>query len=380
MGSNTLFGLASFKRAGYKIGVVDHLENIPVDLVDWYVDKELVHHRGFQYYLDSCEYAWDALICWDEMSVEMAHIIAKEFNIPGPLMNTRHFRDKTEMRSLLSKDQFLLPKYYKIHSLDEAMEISRELEYPFILKPADYGGSSGVYLINNDTDLKNQFDSVILKSKSNTCLMEEYIDGPEFSVETITSQGVHYILGVTQKSITKPPYFIEISHIFPAILSKEDYQNIIKVTKRALDILQIQRGASHTEIKLTNSGPLIIEVAGRLGGDSIPKLIWLSTGLNPYFMELSAIIGEEILYDITYNHISTIKFFTKTKNNRVVWTGLQRKLRHPQFEKILVDKTFWYPNDTIPPALKSNGKRLGYCILKGSRDEITEALHTIEDY
>lgn len=64
----------------------------------------------------------------------------------------------------------------------------------------------------------------------------------------------------------------------------------------------------------------------------------------------------------------------------MVWTQLEDKLSLPQFEKILVDKTYWYPNGTVPPALKSNGKRLGYCILNGSRNEITEALHVIKDY
>src|SRR5581483_4851638 len=148
---------------------------------------------------------------------------------------------------------------------------------------------------HDESKIEEAYTVAVTKSSTGTCILEEYIEGQEYSVETITwSKGNHLILGITQKKTTPPPFFVELGHIFPAVLPEDEAASIVHVLQGALDVLGIESGASHTEVKLTPHGPMVIEVGGRLAGDFIPKLVWMSTKMNPYLLELSAIVGDKM--------------------------------------------------------------------------------------
>ncbi len=125
--------------------------------------------------------------------------------------------------------------------------------------------------------------------------MEEYIEGEEYSYETISYQGKHTNLAVTKKYTTGSPHFIETGHVQPCGLSEDMLYKVHYVMRRALDALKITDGASHGEFKITPDGNVrIIEIGSRMGGDCIGSdLVFLSTGYDFMEMVIDVACGKE---------------------------------------------------------------------------------------
>ncbi|MBV9791151.1 MAG: ATP-grasp domain-containing protein, partial [Chloroflexi bacterium] len=129
------------------------------------------------------------------------------------------------------------------------------------------------------------------QANSGAILCEEYIDAPEFSVETFAWNGQIVCVGITQKHVSKPPFFVELGHVFPADLSEADARQIEETTRAALELLGNRNGPIHTEIKLTPRGCVIIEINPRLAGGMIPELVAQSTGIDLLTNQLLAASG-----------------------------------------------------------------------------------------
>jgi biotin carboxylase len=156
------------------------------------------------------------------------------------------------------------------------------LSFPVIVKPTDRSGSRGIYKVENANELKCAINHSLDESFENKALIEEYVEGKEYSVEGISFGGKHHILAVTLKHTTGTPHFIEIGHMEPAPISEELYQEIVRIITHALDTLGIRNGASHSEIKIDEQQNVkIIEIGGRMGGDCIGShLVKYSTGID----------------------------------------------------------------------------------------------------
>jgi biotin carboxylase len=167
--------------------------------------------------------------------------------------------------------------------IDNSKTISVEdLIMPLIVKPTDRSGSRGVSKVNNLDELKDAISIALNESFEKKAVVEEFIEGVEISVETISWNGEHYILAITDKVTTGSPYFVEIEHHQPSYLS-ETLQAIVKEsTVKVLNALDIKFGASHSEFKIkSNNTVTAIEVGARMGGDFIGShLVKLSTGYD----------------------------------------------------------------------------------------------------
>ena len=185
------------------------------------------------------------------------------------------------MRLCLSKAGIECPKYVK-YSKELCEDNLKGMNYPLIVKPVDRSGSRGVNLVKNQNDLESAVKEAENESLSDEVIIEEFIEGRELSVETISWQGKHYILQYTDKITTEAPHFIEMAHHQPALLTAEEKEQINTLVLKGLDALNINYGASHTEIKINAKGEIrIIEIGARMGGDCIGSdLVKLSTGYD----------------------------------------------------------------------------------------------------
>lgn len=158
----------------------------------------------------------------------------------------------------------------------------KDFSLPLIVKPTDRSGSRGVFKVENRNDLPVAIERAKNESFTKQAIVEEFVSGKEISVETISWKGEHYILAITDKVTTGEPYFVELEHHQPSQLPKNAQDKIKKETIKTLNALNIQYGASHTEIKITENGELyLIEVGARMGGDFIGSdLVKLSTGYD----------------------------------------------------------------------------------------------------
>ena len=158
-----------------------------------------------------------------------------------------------------------------------------DLKYPLIVKPTDRSGSRGVMRIDSDTeDIMSYVRNAVDLSFEKKAVVEEFIEGNEYSVECISYEGEHTLLAVTRKFTTDAPNYIETAHIEPSGLDPDMVMKVERTVKAALDALEIKYGASHSEIRINDKGEVfVIEVGARMGGDMIGStLVRLSTGYD----------------------------------------------------------------------------------------------------
>ena len=216
---------------------------------------------------------------------------------------------KFAQRQALEHAGIPVPGYYLIK--DEAQLSGVNLRFPVIVKPVDAGGSQGICKADGPGQLLEAFQ---IASKSSHCgdvIVEEYVDGREFSVEFISHQGKHYLLQITDKETSGSPHFVELSHHQPADLSADVWERIRDMVSKALTALHIEDSASHTEIKLNSRGELfIIETGARMGGGHITSdLVRLSTGYDFVKGAIDLAVGDFSEPIFTDNLYSGIYFY-----------------------------------------------------------------------
>jgi len=162
-----------------------------------------------------------------------------------------------------------------------------DFDYPLIAKPSDAFSSRGVVKVNSFSDIREAEEETRSYSSDSTLIVEEYLEGREFSVECITYKGITTVVQVTEKFITPYPYTVEMAHLQPARISDWEREEIEALLREAILAIGIDNSASHAEVMLTEKGPLMIEIGARLGGDFISShLTKASTGVS---MDKSAI-------------------------------------------------------------------------------------------
>lgn len=200
--------------------------------------------------------------------------------------------NKYSMREAFVNAGIYTPKFYKVDRLEAYLF---GLKLPIIVKPTDRSGSRAITKVTDFKDLEGAIKNAVEQSFEKQAIVEEYIEGEEYSYETISYHGKHTNLAVTKKYTTGAPHFIEKGHCQPSGLSEETLQKVHKVMYRALDALKITDGASHGEFKITPDGKVrIIEIGSRMGGDCIGSdLVYLSTGYDFLEMVVDVACGRE---------------------------------------------------------------------------------------
>ena len=216
-----------------------------------------------------------------DISMPTVNFVAHGLKLVGNSIETSEVTtNKYLMRQLLIKAGIPCPKFkeYSIPNFDK----HDNLKFPIIVKPIDSSGSRGVTKIEKFKEVNTAIRKALAYSFKKKVIIEEFIEGKEFSVEMISWNGEHYFLNITDKVTTGAPYFVEIEHHQPANISDLLKDKIIRTIKKSLDALNFQNGASHSEIIVSKSNKLtIVEIGGRMGGDFIgSNLVELSTGYD----------------------------------------------------------------------------------------------------
>jgi biotin carboxylase len=169
-----------------------------------------------------------------------------------------------------------------------------DMTFPLIVKPTDRSGSRGITRLDGPDGLADALDVAYEQSFEKAALVEEFVEGQEYSVEYCSWEGRHTFLALTQKRTTGSPHFIETGHSEPADVSREVLSHVQDVVSHALDALGVTCGASHSEVKIDAAGHVgIIEIGSRMGGDCIGSdLVRLSTGIDFVRAVVQVALGE----------------------------------------------------------------------------------------
>jgi len=269
------------------------------------------------------------------------------------------------------------PLSYGARTIIEAKDAAKNLEEDIIIKPSRNSGSRGVTELRkgyNQSQFENAFVRAINESRDKSVVIEQYVEGPEFSVEIIVWDHHINVLTVTDKKTTGAPYFVELGHNQPSLFSKENTDRIIQAAIEGVKALKINNCAVHAEIKLAKDGPYIIEIGARLGGDFIStELVHLSTGIDMVAAAINVALNiEPNLIPIAKYQGVAIRYFTPK-------TGILNSIENVEYvNKDYVHQFEIYPKvgDTIS-LIKSSLDRSGHVIVTAPTAEI--AIRRAED-
>jgi len=140
------------------------------------------------------------------------------------------------------------------------------MSFPLVVKPVDNMGARGVRRVDEPGPLRAACREALALSRSSRVIVEEYMEGPELSLDAVVYKGKVTVCGVADRLIRFPPHFVEMGHTMPTALPPETVRAIEAVFEAGIHAIGIDNGAAKGDIKLTPQGPMVGEIAARLSG------------------------------------------------------------------------------------------------------------------
>ncbi|MEV5844056.1 ATP-grasp domain-containing protein [Streptomyces sp. NPDC051985] len=222
--------------------------------------------------------AFHRVLSLTEHGLLPAAAVAERLGIPGNSLHTvRLLQDKRRMRQRLDARGITPVRTASPADAGELAAFCRTTGGPVILKPATGTASQAVFRVDGPDDagaVWRAFEA----AGGVAPIAEEYLDGPEISVESFSHEGRHIVLALTDKLVG--PSFVELGHTLPSTLPAAVRREVTTLVEAFLDAVGLTEGPAHTEIKVTARGPRVLESHNRIGGDKIRELLRLAMGLD----------------------------------------------------------------------------------------------------
>ena len=321
------------------------------------------------------KYGIDAIVtaATDKPLVMMARI-AEKYGFPFYSVETAKWStDKFQMKERFLFGGVPCAKGRLVKSVDEV----EDFEYPVIIKPRDNSGSRGVKLCRSKEELEASMSEALEVSKLDTVLVEEFIEGPEYSIESLHHEGKSEVIQFTEKKTTEFPYNVELGHIQTANISEANQQKIREIVAKIGKALNFENCPSHTELKINERGIFVIETSPRLGGDYITSTLTpLSTGVNVEDELLKISLGETINPQPKVVQYTGVRFFAFQEGSMI------KHVPNEEFVKgwpHVVDFSFNLQKGEKVHQITSSLNRYGHItLIAGNRESIDDAFEKYE--
>jgi biotin carboxylase len=238
------------------------------------------------------------VLSWDEMLIVNTAHVASELGLPGSGVNgVESCRDKLRGRRVLATAGIDQPLSEYVHDETQAVTAAERIGYPVIVKPRGLAASFGVRLVGDPEGVREAFrvadsaSQVAAPAYRGGALVEEYLSGPEISIDAAVVNGRYIPLFIARKTVGPPPFFEEVGHCVDGadeLLADSRLMDMLASAHRAIEF---RYGVTHTEVKLTGRGAVIVEINGRIAGDLIPLLAKYATGMEPGTAVVSVALG-----------------------------------------------------------------------------------------
>jgi len=234
---------------------------------------------------------FDRIAAVTEFGLLPAALATTQLGLPGPsLRAVRNTRDKLHMRRALERAGLDQVRYAACRDVDEARSFLERVDGPIIVKPVSGSGSEGVSRVDRADELSAAFALAAQAAGFAGALCEEYVEGPEVSLEGYSLGGRFVPVALTDKLTDER--FLEIGHQQPSVQRPDVFAAVAHHVARALAALGVTDGVTHSELRLTSRGPVLIETHTRMGGDSLHVLTRLTTGVDLADLMVAFALGE----------------------------------------------------------------------------------------
>ena len=266
---------------------------------------------------------------YDEGLVIATAVVAERLGLPGLTMaGAQNCRDKHLTRTALTAAGLPQPRFTLVTNAAEAAEAAEQIGYPVVVKPRGMGASAGVVRVDEPAGLVDAFGITARASHAGPpgfergVLVEEMVTGPEISIDAVVTADGYRSFCIARKQLGPAPCFEEIGHVVDARDPLTTDTGLHEMLTRAHRVLGLGDGITHTEVRLTGRGPVIIEVNGRLGGDLIPYLGKLATGVDPG--QVAADVARGVRPDLRQNRsqVAGARFLYPPRDGRIAEISL----------------------------------------------------------
>lgn len=357
-------GIRKAKELGYEVVSVDMdpnavgFQDADIKLVISTIDIPAVLEAAKEYRIDGI------MTLASDMPMRTVACVGKALGLPA-ISEEAAFRatDKHAMRQALKENGVPVPVFFGVE--DEQAYLCAIEQIPgdcFIVKPADSSGSRGVHLVSKGEDPLPAFRDSQRFSRSRVVMVEEYMTGPEVSVESLTINGKTEVIAITDKLIVGNGNFTEIGHTQPCALPDAVQEEIRDVVCRTVKAIGIDHSPSHAELKVTPTGVKVVEIGARLGGDNITtSLVPLSTGVDMLAACIRVAMGQPVAQFQKIPNTSAIRYFAPPVGTILEIRNVEQAKAIPGVQEIQI--LCGVGQKVVP--ISSSTDRVGFVIAQG---------------
>ncbi len=362
------------KELGYFVGVVDYNPNAEgIPYADVFFNVSTIDVEGVV--KTAKDFRPDVILTLaTDKPMRAVAAACEALGLPGISSETAlKATDKGEMIRAFEACGVEHPWYILVPGPEALEKLCREVRYPCVVKPTDNAGSRGVILCKNEAELLAGYEYARSESYGGEVIIEEYLEGPEFSVEVMVLNGEPKVLQITDKLTTGAPHFVEMGHSQPTRQPKEAREKISDLAVRACRAVGITVGPAHVEIILTKKGPVMVELGARMGGDCIAThLVPLSCGIDLVGAAIRLAEGADPDFSPRHERGSAIRYFRTSPGILKGIEGVEKAKALPGIQEISFVHS---PGDFIGE-VDSSTDRIGFVIAEGETAE--KAVETCE--
>lgn len=311
------------------------------------------------------------ILTYDEPSLEVTAAVAENLQLRHHRpASARLCRDKFAMRQAWDKAGVPSARSRLVFSLQEAEDAASQIGYPVVLKPRSMAASIGVIRADSPEQLARAYAVAslelhpVFRGSAVGTLVEEYLVGPEISVENVVVDGQVSSIAITRKQLGLAPHFEEIGHVVSPGEPLEEEVAIREVVAAAHRAFDIRYGITHAELRLTERGPRMIELNGRSAGDLIPYLVYLATGIDLPLVSAQVAAGDSPALSTTRCTAAAIQFIYPAFDGYFRACAIDpAAFQHSWIEKIICQRQ---PGEELYLPPRGFIPRLGFIVVTGS--------------
>jgi phosphoribosylaminoimidazole carboxylase (NCAIR synthetase) len=325
--------IATAVRLGHEVFLVSHAGKLPGTVPPGIAENRVVDlSDGKRATAEILNYARTCRIegvatTREFLTPLMARLCADLFVSGNDVKLADAARNKIVMAERFSRSGVRIPETWVVASEAEAMALIRSgrICFPVVVKPAENAGSTGVSIVASAEDLTSAFDRVRSQvtvyelALDPRVVLQEYVEGNEFSVESVTQDGRTQHVCIVQKITTAGEFRVEIGHSVPARLDRSTSDRILAEASKAVQAVGIRNGLSHTEVKVRPDGSCVtIEIAARIAGGRIGVLVDLALGVNLHEAGIGVALGHPVTITRRCNGCAAVRSFLTPSAGRLV--------------------------------------------------------------
>lgn len=350
-----------YVAAGIDLDLIDDVVEINTDKVSASEIAAICHQRRVR-----------AVIAVDDHSQQLAANIREILGLPGPSAQAiARCQDKRQTRRAVAG----IGRDVQFTEVTSSADKS-PLGYPVIVKPSTGSSSVGVFLCHDDQSFRAaifQANQVIGTNDSVSLMVEEAVEGPEYSAELIWDNNVRgwKLVGLTQTHISPPPHRRELGLVFPGLPENSVPLEVEEALYGWLDAVGLKKTVAHIELRLTPDGPALLEINPRVAGSDLPRLIdyCLKIDLVTHFVGLH--FDEAAVIDMPPVSGGGCVWFISPSEE-----GLLLSMSHP--ERPWPDSIEAFYRPLKPGTRVTKQSRLGHVVARA--DSPVEALRLAQDH